>query len=113
MIVEKQTSDLTGILAETLRALARLDVESLEGIALRAEDLVRESRFGNLKLQIRISMERGTVEGEMGVLRRTLQVTSANLTFMRGLSSMPGNRLEYGRALANTSPTAEVEYGND
>jgi hypothetical protein len=113
MTVQKQIPDLGGLLDETSQALVRLDVGRLEEIALSCEDLMRDWRSESPNVLSAPSIDRGNAGRGMGAFKRLLELTNANRTFMRGLVSMRGKRLEYGRIAVNTNPRAEVEYGND
>jgi hypothetical protein len=106
------TAQIQEILQEATEPLVRLDADRLEEIALGCEELLAECNTGNRTRRYQINFDSRRVERDIGLFKRLLELTNANLTFLRGLSVMRGARLEYGRVPVNICPTAEVEYGN-
>jgi hypothetical protein len=107
-----QNPDLRGILNETFQALERFEADRLQEIALTCEELMGERRSHNRTRRNQISIDDRRGGHEMGLFKRLLEQTHANLTFLYGLSTMRGARLEYGRVPAKMCSTAEAEYGN-
>jgi hypothetical protein len=89
---EKQ-SELKALVVEASRALARLDADRLEELALSCkalnQDLTPASRQ-ELACQAR------EVAGDMAVFARVLEVTRANLGVMNRLRDLHAGRVEYG-----------------
>ena len=111
MTEQKQNPDLRAILNETSQALAQFNADRLEEILVSCEGLTRACCSRGWTSQP-ISIGGWNAEPEMGSFKRLLELTHANLKFVRRLSSMQGRHLEYGRVPTNVCPFVEVEYGN-
>lgn len=95
------------LVVEASRALARLDAERLEELALCCQALNRDlvqSELAHGDADARphppadrtaLAMECKEAEGDMAVFARVLEVTRANLNVMNRLRELRAGRLEY------------------
>lgn len=95
MLRVEEHLDVYSIAAAAIRALAHLDAESLEGLALRCEALSRSHSEPAMPSALN-DVEIG--ELKLAVLARVIAVSRANLNVLRQSSAMPTARLEYGES---------------
>jgi len=111
--VRHEAPRLKELVVEASRALARLDADRLEELALSCQALNRElpplSRDRRLEL-VRQSRE---VDGDMATFARVLDATRANLNVINRLRELRSGRLEYGCKDAQTADTTENEHGDN
>jgi len=90
--------ELRELVAEASRALAHLDADRLEELALCCQALNRdrmpEDRAGGKEL----ARQAREARGDRAVFARVLEATRANLNVMNRLRELRGGRLEYGEA---------------
>lgn len=91
---------MRGLVAEASRALARLDADRLEELALSCQALNRELAPGNAGARGALALQAREAAGEMAVFARVLDATRANLNVMHRLRELREGRLEYGEAAA-------------
>ena len=110
--------ELKGLVAEASRALAHLDAERLEELALSCRALNRGLELTSLEPMS--SDKRGTLarqareaRGDMAVLGRLLEVTQANMRVMNRLRELRGGPLEYSELLAPGWRQAESRHGDN
>lgn len=87
---------LKALVLDASRALARLDADRLDGLALSCQALNRDLALANrrdLASQVREAAE------DMAVFARVLEATRANLNVMNRLRELRTGRLEYGEQL--------------
>ena len=111
--VRRGPPQLKELVVEASRALARLDADRLEELALSCQALNRElaplSQDGRLELA-RQSRE---VDGEMATFARVLDATRANLNVMNRLRELRSGQLEYGAKIAAVEDTRERSHGDN
>lgn len=103
--------ELKNILAEASHALARLDADRLEEMALSCAALVR----GVDRVRCDVKNQSGPSETmrEMAIFARVLEATRANLKVMRRLREVRSAQLEYGPAQAGgVNASGESEHGD-
>ena len=89
---------------EASRALARLDADRLEELALSCQALEprsgarRSGATGCGDARAALARERKEAEGDMAVFARVLEATRANLDVMNRLRELRAGRLEYREA---------------
>ena len=108
--------DLKELVAEASRALARLDADRLEELALSCQALNRDLAPLTAERRVTLAREAGAVAGDMAVFARVLEVTRANLDVMNRLRELHRGRLEYGEAHARTGggwASPESGYGDN
>lgn len=91
---------LKELVAEASRALARLDADRLEELALCCQalnrDLVQnELAHGDAADRAALAMECKEATSDMAVFARVLEATRANLNVMNRLRELRAGRLEY------------------
>ena len=86
---------LRDMVAEASRALARLDADRLEELALCCQALNRAPACGDLE-----------AAGDLAVFARVLEATRANLEVMNRLREMHTGRLEYRAGRLEYRPQA-------
>jgi hypothetical protein len=104
--------ELKELVAEASRALARLDADRLEELALSCQALNRD--FAPVSAQSRTDLVRQACEadGEMAVFARVLEATRANLNVMNRLRELRAGRLEYGEPQARDWAGTEGRHGD-
>jgi hypothetical protein len=91
---------LKELVVEASRALARLDADRLEELALSCQALNRDlvqsdPAQGDGDARAALTMECKEAEGDMAVFARVLEATRANLNVMNRLRELRAGRLEY------------------
>ena len=91
---------LKELVVEASRALARLDADRLEELALSCQALNRDLAQSDLAQQdvdarAALALECKEAEGDMAVFARVLEATRANLNVMNRLRELRAGRLEY------------------
>jgi len=87
--------ELKELVVEASRALALLDAPRLEELAVSCEALNRNLDSMDVGEKRELARQAREAQADMSVLRRVLQVTSANRNVMRRLREMRERRLEY------------------
>ncbi|MGD0730225.1 MAG: hypothetical protein ABR956_03105 [Terracidiphilus sp.] len=88
--------ELKEIVAEASRALARLDADRLEELALSCQALNRDLPPAKAEKRAVLAREVKEAAKDMEVLARVLEATRANLNVMNRLRELRAGRLEYG-----------------
>lgn len=95
MEVRHANPNLRELLIEATQALARLDADRLEEMALSCQSLVRL-----VKQPVGVDGESGcrcgSADGQLAALRLALRATESNLAVLRGLCHGRSESLEYG-----------------
>ncbi len=87
--------ELKEVVAEASRALARLDADRLEELALSCQALNRDLVESDVEQRKLLARQCRETDGDMAVFARVLEVTRANLNVMNRLRALYVNRLEY------------------
>lgn len=108
--------ELRELVVEASLALAQLDAERLEELALSCQALNRGlTPAGELERAERVRQAH-EAQGALAVLGRVLEATRANLEVMNRLRDRGGSRLEYAglssQASASPAPWALAETGH-
>lgn len=100
------------MLVEASHALAHLDADRLEEMALSCAVLVRD--VDRVRCDAKNQCESGSGEAmqAVGIFTRVLEATRANLKVMRRLRQVRSAQLEYGPAHAGGSASEESEHGD-
>jgi len=101
---------LKDLVVEASRALARLDAQRLEELALSCQALNRALVPANADERAVLASQAREATEEMAVFARVLEATRANLNVMNRLRELRAGRLEYGQV--GWVPT-ESRHGND
>jgi hypothetical protein len=91
---------LKELVVEASRALARLDADRLEELALSCQALNRDLTdrdlvHGDAADRAALAIECNEAKGDMAVFARVLEATRANLDVMNRLRELRAGRLEY------------------
>ncbi|MGD0356651.1 MAG: hypothetical protein ABSA73_03500 [Terracidiphilus sp.] len=109
---------LKELVAEASRALARLDADRLEELALSCQALNRDLTdrdllHGDAADRTALVLECKEAEGDMAVFARVLEVTRANLNVMNRLRELRAGRLEYREPSASGWLRTESGHGDN
>jgi hypothetical protein len=91
--------ELKALVAEASLALARLDADRLEELALSCRALNRDLSGWSGQEQVAMARERRELTGEMAVFERVLEATRANLEVMSRLRQLHEGQRDYGSSL--------------
>jgi len=105
--------ELRQLVAEASRALARLDSERLEELALSCQALNRDLKPANAEGCMALAGEAREAMGEMAVFARVLEVTRANLNVLNRLKELRTGRPEYGERLGRHWVSMESVHGDN
>lgn len=86
---------LKDLVIEASQALARLDAERLEELALSCQALNRALVYEDAEAHAALALEAKEAAGDMAVFARVLEATRANLNVMNRLRELRAGRLEY------------------
>lgn len=105
---------LKSLAAEASQALAQLDAERLEELALSCEALHRKLALTNADRETRRAMaeQARDAAADMAILGRVLEATRANLGVMNRLREMRMERLEYTVRAPNAAPESSAMNGD-
>ena len=91
--------ELKELVVEASLALARLDADRLEELALSCQALNRDLAPGSARSErAELARQAREAAGDMAVFARVLEATRANLEVMNRLRELRDGRLEYGGA---------------
>lgn len=90
---------LKEIVVEASRALAQLDAERLEELALSCQALNRDFAAGTMQDRSLLAVQAHQANREMAVFSHVLDATRANLEVLNRARERRANRLEYGQPL--------------
>jgi hypothetical protein len=104
--------ELRKLVKEASRALARLDADRLEELALSCQVLNRELEPARTPQRAELARQAQDAAGEMAVFSRVLEATRANLDVMNRLRELRAGRLEYGEPQARGWAGTESGHGD-
>jgi len=109
--------EIRDVLAEASAALARLDANRLEELALACQALNRERGQMTLAVAERpvggsLARQADEAANDMKAFGRVLEATRANLTVMRRLRQLRKGSVEYSEAQARGWAPSEPDYGD-
>ncbi|MGA2671921.1 MAG: hypothetical protein ABSE99_01725 [Terracidiphilus sp.] len=105
--------ELKKLVAEASRALARLDADRLEELALSCQALNRDLAPGQRRDSAELARQAREAQGDMAVFARVLEATRANLHVMSRLRELRAGRLEYGEGQARGWTRTESGHGDN
>jgi hypothetical protein len=115
--VERRVPSLKEMVVEASRALALLDADRLEEMALSCQalnrDLARTSGDIDLIERARKATQAREARKEMAVFARVLDASRANLTVLNRLRDMRMDRLEYREGQVCGWAGTEHGHGNN
>jgi len=121
----REDFEIREVIAEASQALAQLDADRLEELALACQALNRDRGLidgadsgsdtgaGRRRSDETLARQAREAAGEMRAFRRVLDATRANLTVMRRLRQLREGRIEYSEAQARGWPSSEPGYGDN
>jgi hypothetical protein len=112
MMQKVSQSELKGMLTEASLALAYLDAERLEEMALSCAALVRGPEWEPCYSKNQWKPGSGKAMEEMAIFARVLEATKVNLKVMHNLCEARAAHLEYGPTHAGASALEESEHGD-
>jgi hypothetical protein len=93
--VRRAHPELKKLVAEASRALACLDADRLEELALSCQALNRDWTPADAQQQTELARQAKDASGDVAVFARVIEATSANLQVMNRLRDLRAGRLEY------------------
>jgi hypothetical protein len=93
----REHPELKKLVVEASRALACLDANRLEELALSCQALNRDLAPASREEHAVLAGQARDAAGEMAVFARVLEATRANLNVMNRLRELRAGRLEYGQ----------------
>jgi hypothetical protein len=105
--------ELREYVVEASRALAALDADRLEELALSCQTLNRELPPGNSPERADFARQAREAQREVAVFARVLGVTRANLAVIHRLRDLRRGRLEYGDMQGNGWAGKGNAHGNN
>jgi hypothetical protein len=105
--------ELKQLVVEASRALARLDADRLEELALSCQALNRELTPMSQNQRTTLARQSREAAGDMATFARVLEATRANLNVMNRLRDLRTGRLEYtNRQMRGPLGTGSVNGDN-
>ena len=104
---------LKELVVEASRALAQLDADRLEELALSCQALNRELAEAEPGERRVVAQQSREAAGEMAVFARVLEATRANLSVMNRLRELRAGRLEYRGLQSRGWTTSESVHGDN
>jgi hypothetical protein len=105
--------ELKKLVAEASRALACLDANRLEELALSCQALNRDWTPEDVQQRAEIARQAREAAGSMAVFSRVIEATSANLLVMNRLRDLRAGQLEYSEEQARGWVQAGSRHGNN
>jgi hypothetical protein len=102
--------ELKDLVVEASRALACLDAERLEELALSCQALNRDLTPASAERRKALARQSREAAGDVAVFARVLEATKSNLHVMSRLSQLRTRRPEYGEA--EWARTGSVRLGS-
>jgi hypothetical protein len=102
---------LKQLVVEASRALARLDADRLEELALSCQALNRDLADATADDRVLLACQAEDAKQEMAIFARVLEATRSNLTVMNRLRELRMGRLEY-RDLPSPEGWTRTESGH-
>ena len=103
----REHPELKQLVVEASRALARLDADRLEELALSCQALNQELTPMSRKQRETLARQSREAAGDMATFARVLEATRANLNVMNRLREQRAGRLDYGKVEERGWPGTE------
>jgi hypothetical protein len=104
---------LKELVVEASRALARLDADRLEELALSCQALNREYASASIEDRSLLIPQAREAAGELTVFSRVLDATRANMGVLQRARDRRLNRLEYAQPLVRSWHRTENGHGDN
>jgi hypothetical protein len=105
--------ELKDLVVEASRALARLDADRLEELAVSCQALNRALAPGEEAFRAAVSRQAREATAEMAVFAKVLEVTRANLNVLNRLRELRAGRLEYREEQLREWTRTESRHGDN
>jgi hypothetical protein len=105
--------ELKKLVVEASRALACLDADRLEELALCCQALNRDWAPADAQQQVELSRQAKDASGDMAVFAKVIEATKANLQVMSRLRDLGAGRLEYSEVQARGWARTGSGHGNN
>lgn len=105
--------ELNELVREASRALACLDADRLEELALSCQALNRNPAPENTAERTELARQSKEAVGDMAVFGRVLEATRANLQVMNRLRELRAGRLEYKEPQSRGWTVTESGHGDN
>jgi hypothetical protein len=105
--------ELRELVVETSRALARLDAERLEELALSCQALTQDLARADAVERALLGRQARESVGDIAIFARVLEATRANLNVMNRLRDLRAGRLEYGEPQGRGWTRTESGHGDN
>jgi hypothetical protein len=105
--------ELKKLVVEASRALACLDADRLEELALCCQALNRDWVPGDAQQQAELTRQARDAAGDMAVFAKVIAATKANLQVMNRLRDLRAGRLEYSEMQARGWAPPGSGHGNN
>jgi hypothetical protein len=109
----RERPELKELVVDASRALARLDADRLEELALSCQALNRDLGSAGAGERAALASQAREAAREMAVFARVLEATRANLKVMNRLRELRGGLLEYREAPAQGWARTESGDGDN
>ncbi|MGD0901509.1 MAG: hypothetical protein ABR924_01080 [Terracidiphilus sp.] len=109
----QERPELMELVVDASRALARLDADRLEELALSCQALNRDLGSAGAGERAVLASQAREAAGEMAIFARVLEATRANLNVMNRLRELRGGLLEYREAPTQESVRTESGDGDN
>lgn len=109
----QQRQSLKELVVEASRALASLDADRLEELALSCQALNRDIPQTGSEERVAMARQASEATEDMAVFARVLEVTRANLVVMNRLRDLHAGWLEYSERQEQRWLPAESAHGDN
>jgi hypothetical protein len=111
--LRQKLPELRELVLEASQALARLDSDRLDELALSCQALNRDFSLNNSDHSAGLVRQAREAVGEMAVFQRVLEATRSNLNVMKRLRELRAGQLEYGESQTRGWVEMERAHGNN
>jgi hypothetical protein len=109
----RERPELKELVVDASRALARLDADRLEELALSCQALNRDLGLAGAGEREALARQAREAAGEMAIFARVLEATRANVNVMNRLRDLRAGLLEYREPPAQGWARTESGDGNN
>jgi len=114
LVAERRTPPpLKALIVEASQALAHLDAERLEELAISCQALNRDLAWTKAEGRVEQARQAREAANDMAVFARVLDATRANIEVMNRLRELREGRLEYGGSLTRQWARTESKHGDN
>jgi uncharacterized protein involved in propanediol utilization len=111
--MRREHPELKQLVVEASRALAHLDADRLEELALSCQAFNRDLAPITRERREALARQAREAAGDMATFSRVLEATRANLNVMNRLRELRAGRLEYGNRQVRGPAEKESGHGDN